>query len=160
MRYIKRPVEVEAVQWTGENAEEILGFTNHYAKVSENTVEIPTLEGTMTAKIGDYIIKGVCDEFYPCKPHIFESTYEKCDDGIDISHKRQYINQKNAAEKRIITGKALKKAVIVSNGEVTRLYLNNKEIKNISELHFTHDGERSTDPKLIYTAMIENFFEK
>ena len=65
MRYIKRPVEVEAVQWTGENAEEILGFTNHYAKVSENTVEIPTLEGTMTAKIGDYIIKGVCDEFYP-----------------------------------------------------------------------------------------------
>jgi hypothetical protein len=41
------------------------------------TLEIPTLEGTMTASVGDWIIKGVKGEFYPCKPDIFEATYER-----------------------------------------------------------------------------------
>ena len=42
-------------------------------------IEIDTLEGTMRANLGDFIIKGVQGEFYPCKPDIFEQTYEKCD---------------------------------------------------------------------------------
>ena len=41
-----------------------------------SAIEIPTLEGTMTATVGDWIIKGVAGEFYPCKPDIFEKTYE------------------------------------------------------------------------------------
>lgn len=43
----------------------------------EEKIEIKTLEGTMTANIGDYIIKGVNGEFYPCKPDIFDKTYEE-----------------------------------------------------------------------------------
>ena len=42
-----------------------------------NTIEIPTLEGTMIASPGDWIIKGVKGEFYPCKPDVFDITYEK-----------------------------------------------------------------------------------
>lgn len=44
------------------------------------TIMIPTLEGDMIASLGDYIIKGVNNEFYPCKPDIFEKTYEKVED--------------------------------------------------------------------------------
>jgi len=43
----------------------------------EKVVEIRTLEGTMLAQIGDWIIKGIKGEYYPCKPDIFEATYEK-----------------------------------------------------------------------------------
>lgn len=77
MKYVKKPVEIEAVQWTGENAEEILNFTEHRIKVSGRSVEIPTLEGKMTASVGDYIIRGIHRELYPCKPDIFDATYTK-----------------------------------------------------------------------------------
>lgn len=49
----------------------------HETFPSQGIVKIPTLEGTMEASIGDYIIKGVNGEFYPCKPDIFNKTYEK-----------------------------------------------------------------------------------
>lgn len=76
----KKPVEVEYVQWTGENRQEVLSFSNKvlWSCTSEGAVlTISTLEGTMTASIGDYIIKGVEGEFYPCKPDIFHKTYEE-----------------------------------------------------------------------------------
>lgn len=87
MKYKKKPVVVEAVQWTGENHEEIRNFCKrdafftpavqdtegHTAKWS---LAIDTLEGVMYAEIGDYIIKGVNGEFYPCKPNVFAKTYE------------------------------------------------------------------------------------
>lgn len=75
MKYIKKPVEVEAVQWNGENTEEVLEFTNRAAKFENGKMQIATLEGTMTANVGDYIIKGVKGEVYPCKPDIFKATY-------------------------------------------------------------------------------------
>ena len=78
MKYRKKPVIIEAVQWTGENIKEIGHFTRgkaHY-NVWLDTIEIKTLEGTMIANVDDYIIKGVKDEFYPCKPDVFEQTYE------------------------------------------------------------------------------------
>jgi len=90
-RYRKRPVEVEAVQWTGENLEEIEAFSPSSwfgcpDRIAREYVmsghEIPmslwvrTLEGEHRASIGDWIIKGVQGEFYPCKPDIFEATYE------------------------------------------------------------------------------------
>ena len=91
-QYRKRPVVIEAVRWTGMNSEEISLFVNKELKyyVDENrstayiagqgppicVIEIPTLEGVMKALSGDYIIKGVNGEFYPCKPDIFEKTYE------------------------------------------------------------------------------------
>lgn len=81
MRYKKKPVEIEAIQFTGWNAGDVLAFMGENTDVDNNgipygEIHIDTLEGIMTAKIDDYIIKGVKGEFYPCKPDIFEETYE------------------------------------------------------------------------------------
>jgi len=77
--YRKKPVVIQAVQWTGENNVEILQFcSNCYITSSGKTKDliISTLEGDMSASKGDYIIKGVKGEFYPCKEDIFDLTYE------------------------------------------------------------------------------------
>lgn len=87
MRYRKKPVVIEACRWYGYNYFEICEFLNFEPErdASELYGEepaallIPTLEGTMIASIGDYIIKGVKEEFYPCKPDIFVETYELLD---------------------------------------------------------------------------------
>lgn len=86
MRFRKKPVEVEAIVWNGHNVDEIKAFCNGAERfettdkdVNGNTnyfLYIHTLEGKMYSSIGDYIIKGVNGEFYPCKPDIFEKTYD------------------------------------------------------------------------------------
>lgn len=77
-KYRKRPVVIEAVQWTGENLLEILQFSKDSFIDRDNyTLKIETLEGVITASRGDYIVKGVDGEFYPCKPDIFEKTYDE-----------------------------------------------------------------------------------
>ena len=80
MKYRKKPVVIEAIQWTGENQKEIERFMKTgYLQVlkTSKTLMIPTLEGDMQASSSDWIIKGVQGEFYPCKPVIFEQTYEE-----------------------------------------------------------------------------------
>lgn len=77
--YRKKPVEVEAVQWDGTNETEIVLFMGSMFRknpINCYELQIQTLEGLMTARVGDYIIKGIKGEFYPCKPDIFEATYE------------------------------------------------------------------------------------
>lgn len=78
MKYRKKPVVIEAMQWDGENTNQIAKFCRGKAilQVFEKCFHIYTLEGIMKASIGDYIIKGVKGEYYPCKPDIFEMTYE------------------------------------------------------------------------------------
>lgn len=79
-KYIKKPIPIEAIQWRGrENIQEILAFCGGCAEWRRNSnfLFIYTLEGTMRADIGDYIVKGVDGEFYPCKADIFEKTYEE-----------------------------------------------------------------------------------
>lgn len=78
MKYRKKPVVIEAIQWNGDNTEEILRFCDSSCTYETNpaVLSIKTLEGVMTASRGDYIIKGVNGEFYPCKPDIFAATYE------------------------------------------------------------------------------------
>lgn len=76
-QYQKKPVVVSAVKWDGTNLQEILSFTNNKAMMKSNTLIIPTLEGTMAADVGSYIIKGVKGEYYPCRGDIFEDTYEE-----------------------------------------------------------------------------------
>ncbi len=77
MRYRKLPVEVEAVQFTPDTLSELAGFLgNDLGYSMDGALLIDTLEGVMSAKPGDFIIKGVAGEFYPCKPDIFEATYE------------------------------------------------------------------------------------
>lgn len=78
--YRKKPVVIEAVQWNGSNMTEIAEFSKgskRYIEFAGNICRIETLEGIMTANLGDYIIKGVKGEFYPCKPDIFKETYEE-----------------------------------------------------------------------------------
>ena len=85
MKFRKKPVEIEAIQFTRLNWEEIQQFTNNKAisltierRINgECTCIIQTLEGNMTANEGDWIIKGIKGEFYPCKPDVFGLTYER-----------------------------------------------------------------------------------
>ena len=76
--YRKKPVVVEAVQWTGENHAEMCEFIDPevFEIIPRVGLVIHTLEGDHHASPGDYIIKGVNGEFYPCKPDIFAKTYE------------------------------------------------------------------------------------
>ena len=82
MRFRKKPVVIEAVQFTGVNFAELSAFCGNdvqSARGSEGpnaALEIHTPEGTMRASVGDWIIRGVQGEFYPCKPEIFAATYE------------------------------------------------------------------------------------
>lgn len=79
MKFRKKPVVVEAIRWDGTNVDEVLGFIltkGSAIRGSEHGILIETLEGTMRAERGDWIIRGVKGEFYPCKPDIFEATYE------------------------------------------------------------------------------------
>lgn len=80
LHYRKKPVVIETTIWTGDNITEILDFCDccfTYNHNDEVLLKVATLEGTMNATVGDYIIKGVKGEFYPCKPHIFLLTYEE-----------------------------------------------------------------------------------
>jgi hypothetical protein len=80
-KYRKKPFVIKAVQLSDNNIEEVAkwcdGIIVHdLLKKMVRGIEIPTLEGDMLATIGDYIIKGIKGEFYPCKPDIFEASYE------------------------------------------------------------------------------------
>jgi len=84
-KYRKKPVEVEAVQWTGDNYFEVEKFTGgnimYKYRAEDKKLMISTLEGHITASNGDFIIKGVKGEFYPCKPDIFYETHEEVRNG-------------------------------------------------------------------------------
>ena len=73
--FTKKPVTIEAMQLTPVNIEAVESFVGGDATVSSGRVIIATLEGAMTASVGDWVIKGVKGEFYPCKPDIFDATY-------------------------------------------------------------------------------------
>jgi hypothetical protein len=86
-KYRKIPVEIEALEWDGSNLREIIDFTGLHPSarkwtwgqyeeiVKKDGLKIFTLEGPLSASIGDMIVKGVNGEFYPCKPDIFKKTY-------------------------------------------------------------------------------------
>ena len=85
MKYRKKPVVIEAVQFLNDDKSyEVLHWVNvgqvknggQLASWGNGVLIIPTLEGDHTANVGDWIIQGVQGEFYPCKPDIFEQTYE------------------------------------------------------------------------------------
>lgn len=84
MKYRKKPVEIEAVQFADDpdtliKINDVLGLDPvnvSYEDPDNPVLKIPTLKGVITAQVGDYIVKGVHGEFYQCKPDIFEETYE------------------------------------------------------------------------------------
>jgi hypothetical protein len=82
-RFRKKPVVIDAVQYDGNfrsldcfSINEVSHFIVSKDSEGNQCIKIPTLEGEMIASIGDYIIRGVQGEYYPCKPDIFEMTYE------------------------------------------------------------------------------------
>lgn len=80
--FVKKPIEVQAVQWTGYNFDEIMDFVgidslNLLGSFKNPDLVINTLEGDYHALVGDWIIRGINGEYYPCKPDIFEKTYEE-----------------------------------------------------------------------------------
>lgn len=74
--YRKKPVVIEAVQFTGNNDWEIAKFEQAAWHRAGDNLVIHTLEGNMVAQPGDWIIRGLQGELYPCKPDIFEQSYE------------------------------------------------------------------------------------
>ena len=86
-RYRKKPVEIEAIQLTSGNATEVAAWCGGLVESADCSgdgppyvVRIDTLEGSMIAGLGDYVIRGVQGEFYPCKPDIFEQSYDKVEE--------------------------------------------------------------------------------
>lgn len=77
-KFRKLPVVIEAVLYRGNNWNDIMGWSKGKvtASITPNCLSVETLEGVITANIGDWIIRGVNGEFYPCKPDIFDKTYE------------------------------------------------------------------------------------
>ena len=103
-RYKTKPCEIEAIQWNGLNLEEIKAFVGESLiydicdtawEVGKGRphvlMKIKTLEGDMQTSEGDYIIKGLRGEFYPCKPDVFEKKYE-------LSEQTDNDNQKGMTE--------------------------------------------------------------
>jgi hypothetical protein len=94
VKFRKKPVVIEAIQWTGTNASEMRDFITvpHRVEIEDEPepharrfLVIHTLEGDMAATPGDWIIKGVKGEFYPCKPDIFAATYEGSEESVPLS---------------------------------------------------------------------------
>ncbi len=84
-KYRKKPVVIKAGQWDGSNLGEVereIGLRMENVTISLGILNIRTLEGIMVTNPGDYVIRGVRDELYPCKKDIFEETYEVVDDEI------------------------------------------------------------------------------
>jgi hypothetical protein len=78
-QFRKKPIVIEALQWTGDNHQEMVDFmgtADFGFEMGSRSIFIKTLEGEMKASPGDWIIKGIKGEFYPCKPDIFDLTYD------------------------------------------------------------------------------------
>lgn len=123
MKYVKKSVEVDAIQYNNLNKKDIEQFVGEELKqelFSDSAYEagkgaplfsltIPTLEGEMKALPGDYIIKGVNGEFYPCKPDIFKKTYREADSVSEMSFGNavEVLKQGGAIRRRGWNGKGL-----------------------------------------------------
>lgn len=87
-KFRKKPVVIEARRFSGD-VNSLAQWCGGQPRLEKNlfgtrlVIDIPTLEGTMQAEVGDWIIKGVKGEFYPCKPGIFAETYEPVEESSD-----------------------------------------------------------------------------
>ena len=121
-KYRKKPVIVEAVTWTGNNIEEVKELAKNAVEhiiFVDNNLYIETLEGNMNVSVGDYIIKGIEGEFYPCKPDIFKETYETVsmvsDNDRTTVPMSQYIKLENKNKKLRNTINRLKRELEVED---------------------------------------------
>ena len=116
-QYSKKPVIIDAIQWTGSNIQEVADFCSAcYMKPVDHVekLHISTLEGIMVATEGDFIIKGIKGEFYPCKPDIFEMTYDNRN-VVQAAEKSLHNTTANGAKKNV------KDIVFWGDGDTFRL---------------------------------------
>lgn len=121
-KYRKKPVIIEAVIWTGYNIDEVKELAKNAPEnliFDNNDLFIETLEGNMKVSVGDYIIKGIAGEFYPCKPDIFKQTYETVsivsDNDRTTVPMSQYIKLENKNKKLRNTINRLKRELEVED---------------------------------------------
>lgn len=127
-KFVKNPVVIEALQYDGENIEAIERFVGKkLSTVMSSDVDvkliIPTLEGYMKALKGDYIIKGIKGEFYPCKPDIFKQSYNMIKENNGIlseGEKRVRKSFNPSALKRVENFKSITASAIDEIAEVER----------------------------------------
>lgn len=138
MRYIAKPCEIEAVEWTGKNAAEILQFANtQNIDITNGVPVIKTLEGEMRADVGDYIIRGLRGEYYPCKPDVFHAKYEPCEE--------QEQHKMNKQEKEDF--------IIRKTYELNRIFVNYKVSKDKQKAM----NEQMNEVKKIHRELIVNY---
>lgn len=77
MKYKTKPCEIEAIEWTGRNQDELKNFGGESLEFTKKGLYIYTLEGRMFASIGDFIIRGLRGEYYACKPDVFHKKYQE-----------------------------------------------------------------------------------
>ena len=126
--FVKKQVQIQAAQFTGENIKEIEDFVgNPLSTVMSSEVGIqlviPTLEGDMKASKGDYIIKGIKGEFYPCKPDVFKQSYNMIKENNGIlseGEKRVRKSFNPSALKRVENFKSITASAIDEIAEVER----------------------------------------
>lgn len=130
-RYRKKPIVIEAIQWTGKNLDELcFKFPECFGSAiiqNDREIVIKTREGNMIANIDDFIIKGIKGEFYPCKPDIFEATYE-------AEEKKDYLL--NVAESLTNYINALDSV---------------DSLKDVEMLHFSMDIYRTDDKEMTFS---------
>jgi len=161
MKYKKKPVVIDAVQWTGKNHREIFDFltendfdkesmqvTGDHFYIDHSKVEggliIKTLEGEHLATIGDYIIRGVQGEYYPCKEDIFLQTYEKVED--------TNIQKNNSILEHIYQGQGITGNPCYSTTTSTTLYPNNNPQPNGIKCPKCGEELMDTYPNMILTS--------
>lgn len=139
-KYVKKPIPVEALQWTGDNPREILDFCKGAAVIREDEMAfrlgegqyhlyIKTLEGNMYAKYGDYIIRGVNGEYYPCKCDIFKKTYEEIQESCEIEEKPPMTLEEAIAHCEDVVKKSTTKCACSKEHEQLRDWL--QELKDL-----------------------------
>ena len=127
-KFVKKPVVIEAIQYNGINITEIESFVGAklptvWLSVEDTQLVIPTLEGDMKVSKGDYVIKGIKGEFYPCKPDIFKQSYNMIKENNGIlseGEKRVRKSFNPSALKRVENFKSITASAIDEIAEVER----------------------------------------
>ena len=127
-KFVKKPVVIEAIQYDGINITEVEDFVgvklpSIWLSVEDTQLLIPTLEGDMKISKGDYIIKGIKGEFYPCKPDVFKQSYNMIKENNGIlseGEKRVRKSFNPSALKRVENFKSITASAIDEIAEVER----------------------------------------
>ena len=155
-KFVKKPIVIEAIQYDGINITEVEDFVGVKLptvlfSVEDTQLVIPTLEGDMKASKGDYIIKGIKGEFYPCKPDIFKSTYNVVEDNngsLSEGEKRVRTTFNVSSSKSVDTAKQLMAEAINllsrDQNDVASYYYDNLNTTQYRELSGDYQREVAT----------------